>query len=283
MGGFVVTNAVRILSDVFSPLAIAAMRHGPETLGSEEERGRRELRSKIGKNFILRRLVLVSPDIPSEVLLLGRSNALHSSLIRFQEAHLFSNEGDEVLRNISTTANFFSLPTKSRSFGYRLGNVGVLTGWGLSEQLTLGNLRVGARTLYELYAELDAVQSEESFAQRLTYFDCTDSIDAEGRGVVTNAAPGTPPNLSWLGHLRLLWVYVRGEVDVHSGYFLKPSLVRRLIYRFASIGYGDTQALYGGLAALSAECEKYQIKALKPGQSSVAAAAAEDAKAAASP
>jgi pimeloyl-ACP methyl ester carboxylesterase len=281
MGGFVVTNAVRILSDVFSPEAIAAMR-SKEMPGSEEERRRRELRSKIGKNFILRRLVLVSPDIPSEVLLLGRSNALHSSLIRFQEAHLFSNEGDEVLRNISTTANFFSLPTKSRSFGYRLGNVGVLTGWGLSEQLTLGNLRVGARTLYELYAELDAVQSEESFAQRLTYFDCTDSIDAEGRGVVTNAAPGTAPNLSWLGHLRLLWIYVRGEVDVHSGYFLKPSLVRELIYRFAAIGYGDAEKLYGGLAALSAECEKYQIKALKPGQRSVAAAAAEDAKAAVS-
>ncbi|QGM93359.1 alpha/beta hydrolase [Methylocystis rosea] len=281
MGGFVVTNAVRILSDVFSPEAIAAMR-SKEMPGSEEERRRRELRSKIGKNFILRRLVLVSPDIPSEVLLLGRSNALHSSLIRFQEAHLFSNEGDEVLRNISTTANFFSLPTKSRSFGYRLGNVGVLTGWGLSEHLTLGNLRVGSRTLYELYAELDAVQSEESFAQRLTYFDCTDSIDAKGHGVVTDAAPGVSPNLSWLGHLRLLWIYVRGEVDVHSGYFLKPSLVRRLIYRFASIGYGDTEELYGGLAALSAECEKYQIKALKPGQRSVAAAAAEDAKAAVS-
>lgn len=276
MGGFVVTNAVRILSDVFSPLAIAAMR-SVEAVGSEEERRRRELRSKIGKNFLLRRLVLVSPDIPAEVLLSGRSNALHSSLIRFQEAHLFSNEGDEVLRNISTTANFFSLPTKSRSFGYRLGNVGVLTRWGLSEELTLGNLRVGSRTLYELYEELGAVQPDESFAQRLTYFDCTDSIDAEGRGVVTDATRGTAPNLSWIGHLRLLWIYVKGESDVHSGYFLKPSLVRQLIYRFAAIGYGDAEKLYGGLTGLSAMCEEYQIKALKPGARSVAAAAAADA------
>jgi len=277
MGAFVVTNAVRILSDVFSPEAIAAMRHGPEMLGSADERRQREIRSKIGKSFLLRRLVLVSPDIPAEVLLLGRSNALHSSLIRFQEAHLFSNEGDEVLRDISTTANFFSLPTKSRRFGYRLGNVGVRTGWGISEQLTLGNLRVGARTLYELYAELDAAQSEESFAQRLTYFDCTDSINDKGDGVVTDATRGAPPNLSWLGHLRLLWVYVRGKVDVHSGYFLKPSLVRRLIYRFAAIGYGDTEKLYGGLPALNALCEDYQIRALKPGESSVAAATAQDA------
>lgn len=281
MGAFVVTNAVRILSDVFSPEAIAAMR-STDIPGSEGERRRREIRSKIGESFLLRRLVLVAPDIPAEVLLLGRSNALHSSLIRFQEAHLFSNEGDEVLRDISTTANFFSLPTKSRRFGYRLGNVGVLTGWGISEQLTLGNLRVGARTLYQLYAELDAAQSEESFAQRLTYFDCTDSIDDDGHGVVTDAARGAPPNLSWLGHLRLLWLYVRDEADVHSGYFLKPSLVRRLIYRFAAIGYGDTEKLYGGLAALSAQCEEFQIKALKASERSIAAAAAQDSIQAAS-
>ncbi|MGD9544059.1 MAG: hypothetical protein AB7F41_02215 [Methylocystis sp.] len=283
MGGFVVTNAVRILSDVFSPLAIAAMRD-VEAVGSEEERRQRELRSKIGKNFLLRRLVLVSPDIPAEVLLSGRGNVLQSSLKRFQDAHLFSNEGDEVLRNISTTANFFSLPTMSRRFGYRLGNVGALTEWGLSEDLTLGNLRVGAHTLETLYAELDAAQSEESFAQRLTYFDCTDAIDAEGHGVVTNAARNAPPNLTWLGHLRLLWAYVRGEVDVHSGYFLKPSLVRELIYRFAAIGYGDSERLYGGLANLSELCKSRQIKALKPGRDSVAAARTADAaKAAASP
>ena len=281
MGAFVVTNAVRILTDVFSREAIAAMR-GVEMPGSDEERERREIRSKIGKSFLLRRLVLVSPDIPAEVLLLGRSNALHSSLIRFQEAHLFSNEGDEILRDISTTANFFSLPTKSRNFGYRLGNVGVLTGWGISEELTLGNLRVGSRTLYQLYAEIDAAQSEESFAQRLTYFDCTDSIDDEGKGVVTDATRGKAPSLSWFGHLRLLYIHLRREVDVHSGYFLKASLVRRLIYRFAAIGYGDTEQLYGGIAGLSAQCEEYQIKSLKPGARSVAAAQAQDAVQAAS-
>ena len=269
MGGFVVTNAVRILSDVFSPEAIAALNYGVRELGSEEERQERERRSKIGNSFLLRRLVLVSPDIPSEVLLTGRSNALQSSLIRFQEAHLFSNEGDEVLRNISTTANFFSLPTKNRRFGYRLGNVGVLTGWGVSENLTLGSLRVGSHTLYELYTELDAAQSEDSFAERLTYFDCTDSIDEEGQGVVTDAVRDASTNLSWLGHLRLLLVYVRGKADVHSGYFLKPSLVRQLIYRFACIGYGDSEQFYNGLAALSDLCKKKQIKALKAGASTV--------------
>jgi Alpha/beta hydrolase of unknown function (DUF900) len=125
MGGFVVTNAVRILSDVFSPAA------KPKTVasgaGAVSDDADLDERSHIGKVFRLRRLVLVSPDIPAEVLLSGRANALRSSLDRFQEAHLFSNEGDEVLRDISTTANFFTLPTKRREFGYRLGNAGVLT------------------------------------------------------------------------------------------------------------------------------------------------------------
>ncbi|HYA79808.1 MAG TPA: hypothetical protein VED87_02615 [Methylocystis sp.] len=264
MGGFVVTNAVRILCDVFSPAALAVMATRVKP-GSPEERDQREERSKIGKSFLLRRLVLVSPDIPGEVLLSGRGNALDASLIRFQEAHLFSNEGDEILRNISTTANFFSLPTKNRQFGYRLGNVGVLTGWGVSEDLKLGNLRLGVRTLAELYAELDEDQTEESFVQQLTYFDCTDSLDYDGHGVVTDATKGAPPDISWLGNLRLLWEHLTGKVDTHSGYFHKPSLVRQLIYRFAAIGYGDNERAFGGPLAFSEACQVAQIKALKPG------------------
>ncbi|HEY8138239.1 MAG TPA: alpha/beta hydrolase, partial [Methylocystis sp.] len=147
MGGFVVTNVVRILTDVFSPAAMTAMKAmtaGEDTLGTHAEDSQL---SQIGKAFRLRRLVLVSPDIPAEVLLSGRANALRSSLIRFQEAHLFSNEGDEVLLDISTTANFFSLPTKQRKFGFRLGNVGVLTEWGITKGISLDKLRVGSRTL----------------------------------------------------------------------------------------------------------------------------------------
>jgi hypothetical protein len=59
------------------------------------------------------RFVLASPDISAEALLSNRANFLASSLRRFREAYLFSNEGDEVLRQISTTANYFSFPTKS--------------------------------------------------------------------------------------------------------------------------------------------------------------------------
>ncbi|HTO79376.1 MAG TPA: hypothetical protein VMJ31_06330, partial [Methylocystis sp.] len=213
MGGFVVTNAVRILSDVFAPEAVEAKYLEP---GSDEELKYREARSRIGSNksIRLRRLVLVSPDIPGEVLLSGRGNALESSLIRFKEAHLFCNEGDEVLRSISTTANFFALPTRNRRFGYRLGNVGVLSGgYGVSQDFSLDKLRLGWRTLSELYKEMgqpqasDQGQSEvkgkcqaetdaqkrDSFVKMLAYFDCTDSLDDEGRGVVTDAKKNAPP------------------------------------------------------------------------------------------
>jgi pimeloyl-ACP methyl ester carboxylesterase len=262
MGGYVVTNVVRILTDVFSPAAMTAMKAmtaGEEVLGTHADDI--EL-SYIGKAFLLRRLVLVSPDIPAEVLLSGRANALRSSLIRFQEAHLFSNEGDEVLLDISTTANFFSLPTKQRNFGFRLGNVGVLTDWGITKGVSLDKLRVGSQTLSQLYTALDAAQSSDDFAQRLTYFDCTDSIE-NGEGVVTNARPGEPCDLSTMGHLRLLWLYVtQGRPDVHSGYFA-PGFVGQLIYRFACIGYGDSEQAYGQFDAFSAECRAHQVKALR--------------------
>jgi hypothetical protein len=63
----------------------------------------------------------------AETLLSNRGNFLASALARFDEAYLFSNEGDEVLRQISTLANYFVSPTKSRNYGFRLGNVEILS------------------------------------------------------------------------------------------------------------------------------------------------------------
>src|ERR1700761_9501064 len=77
--------------------------------------------------FSPKRFVLASPDIPAETLLSSRGNFLASALSRFDEAYLFSSEGDEVLRQISTLANYFVFPTKSRNHGFRLGNVEILS------------------------------------------------------------------------------------------------------------------------------------------------------------
>jgi hypothetical protein len=260
MGGFVVTNAVRILTDVFSPVA------KPKTIasivGDLDMDSHREERSHIGKALKLQRLVLVSPDIPAEALLSGRANFLHSSLDRFDEAHLFSNESDEVLLNISTTANFFALPTNSREFGYRLGNVGVLSDWGITAQLSIEKLRLGSQTVAKLYKKLDSLQYQTGLAQRFSYFDCTDAIE-NGHGVVTDVKPGQPADLSWFAHMKLLASYALwGSPDVHSGYF-KPGFVAELLYRLACIGYRKTETAYGHFDAFNCVIQGHQVKALR--------------------
>jgi hypothetical protein len=106
MGCFVVTNTIRILSDVFDHRAI-------EGIPSRQ----------IGRVFCLGRLVLVAPDIPVETIMPRRANFLRSSLLRCDESYVFCNEGDLALRLASTAANYFSFPAKTRSSGYRLGNI----------------------------------------------------------------------------------------------------------------------------------------------------------------
>ncbi len=115
MGSFVVTDTVRILSDVFDQRSIGS-------LGAAENKAKVPS-PEIGNVFSLERLVLVAPDIPAETIISGRANFLSSSLRRFQETYLFSNEGDMALRMASTVANYASFPAKTREGGYRLGNV----------------------------------------------------------------------------------------------------------------------------------------------------------------
>ncbi|MEH1840179.1 MAG: hypothetical protein V7L20_15780 [Nostoc sp.] len=116
LGSQVTTQAVRILSDVFDSDSVGNINNNKD--------GKRPS-SRIGQVFSLGRLILVAPDIPVLTITSGRSNFLRSSLRRFEEAYLFSNEGDLALRLASTAANYFSFPAKTRTQGYRLGNVTV--------------------------------------------------------------------------------------------------------------------------------------------------------------
>ncbi|MGB5972650.1 MAG: alpha/beta hydrolase, partial [Nodosilinea sp.] len=115
MGSFVVTDTVRILSDVFDDSSI-----GQTSLGANKAK---RPSPNIGNVFSLGRLVLVAPDIPAETIISSRANFLSSSLRRFEETYLFSNEGDMALKLASTAANYASFPARTREGGYRLGNV----------------------------------------------------------------------------------------------------------------------------------------------------------------
>ncbi|MFZ0425651.1 MAG: hypothetical protein WAL80_22470 [Xanthobacteraceae bacterium] len=281
MGGYVVTNAIRALTDLF---ADGASRRPHIDAGVFNTENAEKIPAKIGHAFRLTRFVLASPDIPAEALLSNRANFLASSLRRFDEAYLFSNEGDEVLRQISTLANYFSFPTTSWKFGFRLGNVDILSkGYGI---IDIGHhslasvVRVGYLTLDQIYHKLRAARGEEGNAEfktlqnrlpeKFSYFDCTDYIepDAAGRevGLLTFALRFKRHNakarIPWYRHLQLLFAYLflHGP-NVHGGYFY-GALSEQLIYRLACLGYHGTVKAYQGLPQLSALCEQKQIRVL---------------------
>ncbi len=269
MGAYVVTGVVRILSDVFSPNSITPnLNVGIASSGAPADEP--TVSPKIGNVFRLMRLVLVSPDIPAEALISNRANFLAASLHRFQEAFLFSNEGDEVLRQISATANYFSFPTRSRNFGYRLGNVGVREDYGITTGVDLHNLRIGYMTIQDIYGELGKLGSQhlqDKLPKQFSYFDCTDGVDEPEpgmgvRGMLTLAKPGHKNKLRWYKHFWLLLLYTwKGNPNVHGGYFDAPFL-RHLMYRLVCIGRDDTLQAYNGQAELHKECQEHQIKVL---------------------
>ena len=277
MGGLVVTNAIRVLSDVFDKAVIRTRLSGEARSGPARDTPREEdlVTGKIGHVFTLMRFVLASPDVPAETLLADRANFLASSLRRFREAYLFSSEGDEVLRLISTTVNYFTFPTASRNYGYRLGNTEILssTFGAAPDQGVLTTLRVGAKTLAQLSTDTTRPDRDPAKAAEVagafTYFDCTDYVDGpERKGMLTHARnykARTPlARIPYFEHVKLLIQYAIGRkngIDVHGGYFAPAAAVtRRLIYRLACLGFAETAKAYGGQAAMMNECAEHQIR-----------------------
>lgn len=194
MGGFVATSAIRILSDVFDSDAVE-----------------QKPSSQIGQYLCLKRLILVSPDIPKLAIDTSRANFLASALRRFDEAYLFSNEADLALRLASTAANYFSFPANTRKSGYRLGNVTInpdkCDKFGIVNLKSLADTKKqfsedencwfdwfnsiarseagpAINSLFESYSgssspsQNSATEKDLTIADLFTYFDCTDYIEA---------------------------------------------------------------------------------------------------------
>jgi hypothetical protein len=273
MGGLVVTNAIRVLSDVFDPDVILTTLSGENRRERGAQAATDQVPGRLGHVFSLERFVLASPDIPAETLLSARANFLASSLRRFNEAYLLSNEGDEVLLMISTIVNYFTFPTRSRNYGYRLGNIEILSeGFGtIASHGLLSNLRVGDRTLAKLSQEKtrEGAADPTEVAEAFTYFDCTDYVDEPGRhGYLSEAlnvkAHDPERSMSYWQHMRLLVRYLlpgKLHIDVHGGYF-KGDLTRQLIYRLSCLGAAGAEAAFGGEAAMLAACKDHQIRVM---------------------
>jgi hypothetical protein len=272
MGGLVVTNAIRVLSDVFGADVIRTTLSGrlrPEIAAREREGEDDMVPGRIGHVFTLMRFLLASPDIPAEALLADRGNFLASSLRRFREAYLFSNEGDEVLRAISTAVNYFTFPTLKRVYGYRLGNAEILTSDFAPtppgpNQLDI--LRTGTETLSDLSGRTTRGQKPAAVARAFTFFDCTDYKDGDPpRGMLTEALNFKRNNpkagIPLWAQLKLLILYILGRVDVHGGYF-DGAVTQRLIYRLACLGFDGSLEAYGSEDAMLAECVDHQIRVM---------------------
>lgn len=269
MGGFVVTNVVRILSDVFDSRSI----------GNQPP-------ADIGSVFRLERLILTSPDIPVLTVVSSRANFLSSSLRRFAESYLFSSEGDLALRVASATANYFTFPSSSEAMGYRLGNVSLKTtytdprdygivnltdldqnffpGISLEESVARSSYQVmehlfltysrwfgekGFNTLAKMARDRTTQQSKKppkiTVADFFTYFDCTDykdvtfslqkgQSDARPKGLLTRA--NRQKALGWWDYLMLVLDSFLGKRDVHGGYF-QGQFTQEIIYRVAFLGF----------------------------------------------
>jgi hypothetical protein len=265
MGAFVVTNTVRILSNVFLRESVrdglneGVVKHKRPAAGDPTAVPEPDVLTfvppKIGNVFELKRLVLVSPDIPAEALIANRANFLEASLRRFKEAYLFSNGQDEVLRQISTIANSFSFPTRSWKYGFRLGNVEVVSRDVASAHRVarpdparyMNDLRIGYFSLAHLNDKLHIRMVQNALPLVFSYFDCTDYSEG-GRRFLSLVQRKTDRKnrlmpVSAFQHVRLLFAYFlkgfrKTWPDVHSGYFdADATTSNRLIHRLACLGY----------------------------------------------
>jgi hypothetical protein len=268
MGCFVVTDVIRILSDVFD---VKSINKKPD--------------SDIGNVFRLGRLVLVAPDIPVESILPGRANFLRSSLRRCEEAYIFCNEGDLALRFTSTAANYFSFPARTRISGYRLGNITVKH-FNNKNDLVGHTPRYGVVNLHKQdygkgyrldnpykYLEIRSSSSEHRKLEEITkmseelvqpadlftYFDCTDYKDdrIDQIGIVSSAIQ--KPAINFGNYILLTLAFIRKSInnrdpqgiDTHTGYF-GGGFSQKAIYELAFLGF------QGFLESLSIEGDELE-------------------------
>ena len=271
MGALIAVGSIRLLTEVMSPVDAS--------------------RGQVSPHFFLGHLVLVSPDIPVESILPRRSNWLEQCLREFRELHLFSNDGDIVLKMISTVANYIMTPVRFWANGYRLGNMaivrpeaglapfGVVNTGAPEPRGFLDKLRLGWFTLWQRLdpipsrgawydwfarrARLDpATTPRHTFPEgsvplpmRISYFDCTDSIDGPKR--LTRGKQ--KKELSLFDNWQLFFesAIPGGSLDVHSGYFYGPVTVD-LIAKLATLGLRQ----YLTPAEVSARCAPVCIRVL---------------------
>jgi hypothetical protein len=272
MGCFVATQTIRVLSDVFDPSAIQRWKNASSDgpfggleaecqVKSEEIAGLQ----KIGNLFRLKSLILASPDIPIWAITTGRSNFLRTCLRRFDEAYLFTNDADMVLRSASTVANYFIFPSASRAGGYRLGNL-TFTGKRSYGLIDLGDTVLGVRAFFRnINLTEKPFSSQNTVYKSFTIADCTDyqddlvdRSDAWGRRLSVLTANNSAANLlNYLLTATSQFLGI-GQIDSHGGYF-RGKFCLDLLYSLALYGKEMTQANFENPIQWDQQLKKHQI------------------------
>ncbi|BAU43444.1 alpha/beta hydrolase [Leptolyngbya sp. O-77] len=200
MGGLVLVNVLRVLSDRF----------GKDDQESNED--------GLGDCLKLGKLILASPDIPLELLREGRNNYVRSAIRRCEQIYLMSSDRDIVLRYLSTLGNWFSEPSVEMS-GLRLGNVFLPPNPEKEiqktprrkrrrEQLKILLIR-GAILTRQAVRPTSAYDLFENFS----YLDCS-----KMKGVNAVALDLNPFTAIPIDAINTFF-YLTGRIDVHGGYF----------------------------------------------------------------
>jgi pimeloyl-ACP methyl ester carboxylesterase len=187
MGGLVVVNTLRVLSDRF----------GKDDFATEQEK-------QMGECLDLGKLIMASPDIPLELIQEGRNNYVRSAIRRCEQIYLMSSDRDIVLRYLSILSNWFTEPSIEMS-GLRLGNVYLKRANKAKDMLWIRNALLSRRAV-------EATSAYDLF-ESFNYLDCSRMVGVNAIGL------GLNPFTALLIDLGNILPYLLGKIDVHGGYF----------------------------------------------------------------
>jgi len=200
MGGLVLVNMLRVLSDRF----------GKDDRLNEET-------GQFGDCLTLGKMILASPDIPLELIREGRNNYVRSAMRRCEQIYLMSSDRDIVLRYLSTLGNWFTEPSVEMS-GLRLGNIFLPPN---AERLMQQESRQGKRESLKILLVRGAVVSRSAVRptsaydlfENITYLDCSKMKGVNATTLDLNPFMAIPIDV-----ITAIF-YVLGRIDAHGGYF----------------------------------------------------------------
>lgn len=200
MGGLVLVNMLRVLSDRF---------------GKDDDA--QEQTGQFGDCLNLGKLILASPDIPLELIREGRNNYVRSAMRRCEQIFLMSSDRDIVLRYLSTLGNWFTEPSVEMS-GLRLGNLFLPPH---AERVWQQAETQGHRESLKILLVRGAIISRSAVRptsaydlfENITYLDCSKMRGVNATTLDLNPITAIPIDL-----ITAIF-YVFGRIDAHGGYF----------------------------------------------------------------